>query len=129
MAKLQHFDIKFPITRVSEENTLLDLNGNVADGIRSRLMHLIFTPVGQRLRRPNFGSRLIQFIFEPNDKQTYGDVIGEIREMVRQNIQGCEISDIDVYETDNGSGLVASIKYTAVDTSGERYDDRIITRL
>ena len=129
MAKIQHYDIKFPVTHKSDEKTLFDLNGNAIEGIRSQLMHLIFTPVGERLRKPNFGSKLIQFIFEPNDSQTYGDVIGEIRDMVRMNIPGCELGNIDIYETDNGRGLIASVEFSAVDEAGDRYEDRIITRL
>ncbi|MBP5458536.1 MAG: hypothetical protein J6Y37_18755 [Paludibacteraceae bacterium] len=91
-------------------------------------MHLIFTPVGQRLRKPLFGSRLIQFIFNPNDGETWGDVTGEIRDMVARNIPNCSIDDIEIYETDEGLALVAKIKYT-VTSNGASVSDEIITNL
>ena len=63
MAKEQKYGIKFPINVVSDDKTLFDLNYTRAESVKSEVMHLIFTPKGQRLRNPNFGTRLIQFIF------------------------------------------------------------------
>ena len=128
MAKRQHYGITFPITAKSFEKTLLDLNLNEADGIKSQIMHLIFTPIGQRLRKPLFGSKLIQFIFNPNDSQTGGDVVRDIKEMISNNIPNCNINDISVYEVEDGLGLVADIKYT-VEQNGVEYQDEIITEL
>lgn len=128
MAKRQHYGIKFPITAESFENTLFDLNLNAADGLKSQIMHLIFTPVGQRLRKPLFGSKLIQFIFNPNDSQTWGDVVREIKEMISNNIPNCSINDVEVYDVEDGLGLMAHIKYT-VEENGVEYQDEIITSL
>lgn len=129
MAVLKHFNITFPITRKSDEKTFFDLNGNELDGIRSQLMHVIFTPVGERIRRPEFGSRLIQFIFEPNDRQTYGDVMGELKDMVKRSIPNCSLDNIDIYETDNGLGLLAKVSYSTIDSSGEKVNGSFITKL
>lgn len=129
MARIQHFNIAFPVTRKSDENTFFDLNGNESEDIKSQLMHMIFTPVGQRLRRPEFGSRLIQFIFEPNDRETYGDVLGEIKEMVRRSVPNCTLDNIDIYETDNGLGLLAKVSYSTVNAAGDTVGGSFITKL
>ena len=129
MAVLQRFNITFPITRKTEDNTFFDLNRNENDSIRSQLMHVIFTPQGQRLRRPEFGSKLIQFIFEPNDRQTYGDVIGEIKEMVKRSIPNCSLDNIDIYETDNGLGLLAKVSYSTTAADGETMSSSFVTKL
>ena len=92
-------------------------------------MHAVFTPQGQRLRRPEFGSKLIQFIFEPNDTQTYGDVIGEIKEMVSRSVPRCNLDNIDIYETDNGLGLLAKVSYTVQTETGENVSQSFITKL
>lgn len=128
MAKRQHYGIKFPITIESFENTFFDLNLNPLDGIKSQIMHLIFTPIGQRIRKPLFGSKLIQFIFNPDDSQTWDDVVREIRDMIARNIPDCNIDDIKVYEVEDGLGLIASIKYS-VTQNGIEYKDEIITNL
>ena len=92
-------------------------------------MHAIFTPKGQRLRRPEFGSSLIQFIFEPNDRQTYGDVMGEIKEMVTRSVPNCLLQNIDIYETDNGLGLLAKVSYSTREANGETVEGSFITKL
>ena len=118
MARTQKYGIKFPITVKSEEKTFFDLDNTAGEGIKSQIMHLIFTPIGQRIRRPLFGSKLIQFIFSPNDGETWGDVVSEIKDMVKRNIPNCNIDDINVYEVNEGLGLVVSIKYSVTENGG-----------
>lgn len=115
MAKRQHIGIKFPFTRVSSEKKFVDLDTEPVGAIISDLMHLIFTPKGQRLRNPDFGTNLIQFIFEPNDSQTWGDVEMEIKENVSRYIPNCAINSIEVYDVEDGRGLVAEISFTVAD--------------
>ena len=86
MANLKRYGVKFPITVQSADNTLIDLNQTKEDEVYSELVHLIFTPKGQRLRDPNFGTRLIQFIFNPNDSETWGDILTEIKDTVGKYI-------------------------------------------
>jgi len=112
MANLKRYGIKFPITIQSADNTLIDLNQTKDDEVYSELVHLIFTPKGQRLRDPNFGTRLIQFIFNPNDSETWGDILTEIKETVSKYIPSCSIKDLTVNESDNGIGLNVEMKYT-----------------
>ena len=128
IARTMHYGIAFPFTRKSVENTFTDLNRTASDGVRSQIMHLIFTPRGQRLRRPEFGSRLIEFVFNPNDGESWSDVVGEIRSMISANVPGCSLNNIEIYETDNGRGLVARILYTVSGADGTT-ENEIITRL
>lgn len=112
MANLQRYGIKFPITILSADNTLVDLNQTKDEEVYSELIHLIFTPKGQRLRDPDFGTRLIQFIFNPNDSETWGDILTEIKDTVRKYIPSCSIKDLIVSESDNGVGLKVDMKYS-----------------
>lgn len=128
MARTQKFGIKFPFNIVSDEKTFVDLDRTPGDGIKSQIMHLIFTPMGQRLRRPLFGSKLIQFLFSPNDSQTWGDVVSEIKDMIKRNIPNCSLDEIKVYEINEGLGLVASIKYSVIE-NGNTVQYQIMTNL
>ncbi len=112
MANLKRYGVKFPITVQSADNTLIDLNQTKEDEVYSELVHLIFTPKGQRLRDPNFGTRLIQFIFNPNDSETWGDILTEIKDTVSKYIPSCSIKDLTINESDNGVGLRVNMKYT-----------------
>lgn len=114
----QNFGIKFPINIVSDEKTLVDLNRTKADKVKSELMHVIFTQKGQRLRFPDFGTNLLQFIFEPNDAQTWDDVKYEIKESVKKYVPDCSLEDIEIFEQDEGRILIAAMKYTVVNDDG-----------
>lgn len=111
MAKIQRYGIKFPITILSGDMSLIDTNESKQKGVHSELMHLIFTPSGQRLRYPEFGTKLIQYIFNPNDNETWSDILTEIKDKVAKYIPDCSIKDLEVSETDNGVGIVVNVKY------------------
>lgn len=118
MAKTQHYGIKFPIQIVSEEGKCLDLNLTKAQMVKSQLMHVLFTPIGQRIRQPNFGTNLIQFLFNPNDEETFSDVFLTIKQTVKKWIPDCSLEDITITETDNGLGLDAKITFSVNEDDG-----------
>ena len=129
MAKIQKYGIKFPINVSSDDMTLFDLNNTRAEQVKSEIMHLIFTPKGQRLRNPDFGTRLIQFIFNPNDNQTWGDIVSEIKETVKMWIPDCNVTDVEVAEYEEGLTLFARIRYTLVEEDGSTGNYEIISKL
>ena len=116
MSRPQRYGIKFPFTTVSEENTLLDLSLTSEEEVRSELMHVIFTPKGQMLRNPNFGTSLIQYIFNPDDRQTWDDIIREIRDAVAANIPNCTIKDVQIREGEKPYELYAKLLYSVNDS-------------
>jgi phage baseplate assembly protein W len=129
MAKEQKYGIKFPINVSSDDKTLFDLDYTIAEMVKSELMHLIFTPKGQRLRKPNFGTNLIQYIFNPSDTQTWGDIVSEIKESVKMWIPNCNINDVEVAEFEDGLTLYAKISYTLNGLDGNTRNYEIITKL
>ena len=118
MAKTQHYGIKFPIQIVSEEGKCLDLNLTKAKIIKSQIMHVLFTPIGQRIRQPNFGTNLIQFLFNPNENETFSDVMVTLKQMIKKWVPDCSLENILIYETDNGLGLNAQIRYSVIEDDG-----------
>nr|DAO40896.1 MAG TPA: baseplate wedge subunit [Herelleviridae sp.] len=118
MAKTQHYGIKFPIQIVSETGKCLDLNTTKAEMVKSELMHVLFTPIGQRLRQPTFGTNLIQFLFNPNENETFSDVMLTLKQTVKKWIPDCSLEDINILETENGLGLNAQIRYSVMEDDG-----------
>lgn len=108
---MKTYGIKFPIT-VDDGTTLFDMNKTRAQSVHSELMHLVFTPKGQKLRDPEFGTNLIQFIFNPNDAQTWDDVVFDARTAIERYIPNCQLNDIKVEESDNGLGIVVNVYYS-----------------
>lgn len=129
MSKIQHYGIKFPFLTVSEEKTLLDTSLSPDDEVRSQLMHVIFTPRGQRLRNPEFGTRLIQFVFNPNEGELWGDVVCEIKDAVSRWVPNCRVDDVFVSVCDNGLGLLTTVKYTVTGEDGSTAQYQLMQKL
>lgn len=118
MARTQKYGIKFPI-KIESKKTLLDLNETMADEVKSQLIHLIFTPEGQKIRDPLFGTKLIQYLFnEVNTEDVWDDIIFEIKQKVSKYIPNCEISDVTTESIDEGRGLNVKISYTVKERDG-----------
>jgi phage baseplate assembly protein W len=112
MSKTQKYGIKYPFTSDNDEGYFMDLNETLADGVKSRVLHVIFTPKGQKLRDPNFGTDLIKFIFSPKDSSTLGDVKNEISSQVSKYVPEVEFKDIRIYESETDEhGIIVSVEY------------------
>lgn len=102
----KYLGIKFPITSVGEEGFFIDMEYETYKELKSDLIHLIFTPKGQRYRNPEFGTNLLKYVFEPQDGITYTDMKLEIQESVKKYIPSITINDIQVTKSE-------TLEYTA----------------
>lgn len=129
MSKVQYYGIKYPFTAQGDENFLLDVNYDLKSKIRSILMHVIFTPKGQKLRDPEFGTNLIKYIFEQGDGFTFESVRDEVSVVVSRYIDGITINDISIMESNEDfHKIYVRLDYTV--TSGfKTITDSIITQL
>ena len=115
MKKKQYFDFKYPFTNDCMEKYEFDLNNNQRERVASDLLHLIFTPKGQRLRLPDYGTNLIQYIFEPNDKSIWPEVKQEIQDTVRKWIYGVDLNDIQVMASEGGTEIYVRVDYSVTE--------------
>ena len=109
----QRYDIKFPFTENNEEGLFLDLNNSVEDKALSDLVHVILTPKRSRIRRPDFGTDLMKFIWEMNDDTLWNDIRDEIKASVSKFVENVTLDDIIILrDTNNDNKIVISIRYT-----------------
>lgn len=129
MAKQQYFGIKYPFTSVDFQNFFIDVNSTPKDKVRSEVMHVIFTPKGQRIRMPDFGTDLIKYIFEVNDTESWQGVKNEISESVRKYVPNVTLNNIQVMKDEERIGEI----YVRIDYSVREglkiTNDSIITKL
>lgn len=125
MPKRQYYGIRYPFTTDEEEGYCLDLDKTRAESIKSMLCHLIFTPERQRIRRPTFGTRLLQYIFEPNDNITESDILAEINDKVALWIPNVTVDSTEAVRKDGD--ILVNIGYTITD--GNKYAKDSITRI
>ena len=126
MAKTQRYGIAFPVTIKSMDKTLFDFDKTRSEMVKSEIMHLLFTPKGQRLRSPDFGSRLIQFIFNPNDQDTWTDIVSEFKDMVKKWVPYCQINDMTTDVSQDGNGIIVQVRYSVTETNGETQECELI---
>ena len=131
MAQLvkQQYGIKYPFTTNLDNGQFIDVNLSLQSKIRSVLMHVIFTPKGQKIRDPEFGTDLIRNIFEPNEQQTWTRIQDAISKAITKYLPNITLNNIEMLKNeDNPSEVFVKIQYT-VKTNNGLQTDSIITHL
>lgn len=116
MAKKQYFGIKYPFTSDGFQHFFVDANNTLKDKVKSQLMHIVFTPKGQRIRNPEFGTDLIKYIFEQSDGMTWESVKNEIRDSVSRWATNISLRDIHVVKNaEDESEIFIRLDYSVVE--------------
>lgn len=113
MALTQRFGIRYPFTLENDDELYIDLNMTREESLKSRLLHVIFTPKGQRLRNPDFGTDLIKYIHEPSDETTFERLRTDITQQVYKYVPDVVFKDISIYSDEKSdNGKIVIIHYT-----------------
>jgi phage baseplate assembly protein W len=97
MANPVTYGINFPF-RDSFDGRYLDLSDTIDEEIRTDLIHLLLTRKGTRYFLPDFGTRLLEYIFEPMDGTSFSEIEAEIRESIKRYIPNLKVTSITVYD-------------------------------
>lgn len=89
------YGIKFPFND-SSRGDYLELTEFEAAQIRSDLVHLLLTRKGSRYYLPEFGTRIYEFIFEPNDGLTFQAIESDIRDSINQFMPNLLVNQITI---------------------------------
>jgi phage baseplate assembly protein W len=115
MANGKFINIRYPFSD-SEKGFFLELNDTDNDAVKSDLLHLLLTRRGQRLYKPDFGTDLLKFIFEPEDGMTLNGVKGEVFSTVKKYMPQLKLDELTIEESpENEYAAVLTIKYTITD--------------
>ena len=106
MAKKQFFGVKYPFLADNKNHFYVAANETVADKVKSQLMHIVFTPKGQRIRMPEFGTDLIKYIFDQNDEITWESVKNEVSESVNRWSNNLSLRNISVVKNEEDDSQV-----------------------
>lgn len=121
MALTQKYGIKYPFTSDNNDNIFMDVNGNYENSIKSKVLHVILTQRGQRIRDPEFGTSLINYIFGVADGNTLSKIKEEITSQLLRYVPQVVFKDLDVYMDENDNhNIVVSVSYTI---KGENNDE------
>jgi phage baseplate assembly protein W len=126
MANGKYININYPF-KDSGKGFFLDLNDQDNQAIKADLLHLILTRKGQRLYKPDFGTDLLKFIFEPEDELTLNGIKEEITKEVKTYLPQLQLDEILIEEsTESEYAAVVTIKYTINDAVFQTADIVVI---
>ena len=98
-----------------------DLTSDV-DHIRDMVEQLLFTSPGERVNRPDFGSGLLQMVFEPNSPE----VAATLQYLVQSNLNQylgelIQLEEVDVKSQD--ASLIVTVRYRIRRTQEQRTEE------
>lgn len=124
----QQYGIKYPFTTVLDNGQFVDVNLSLKSKIRSIVMHVIFTPKGQKIRDPEFGTDLIRNIFEPNEQQTWGKIQDAISKALAKYLPSVTLNNIEMLKNeDEPSEVFVKVEYSIKTDSGIKSDSVVTT--
>jgi phage baseplate assembly protein W len=113
MALTQKYGIKYPFTSDNDEEIYIDLNKDVVDETKSKVLHVLFTPKGQKLRNPDFGTDLIKYLFNPADGSTENELKTSLKEDISKYVPNVEFNDISIVDDDKSeNGRIIIVHYS-----------------
>jgi phage baseplate assembly protein W len=125
----QYYGIKFPFTANNLDGFFLDLNEKVEDKVVSEILHVILTPKRSRIRKPDFGTNLAKYIFEPNDELTWESVKEEVISSVSTYVANTTLTNIEVVTPDEEpNSIYLDLRYV-VKKGNKEENNRMVVKL
>ena len=125
----QYYGIKFPFTANNLDGFFLDLNEKMEDKVASEILHVILTPKRTRIRKPEFGTDLAKYIFEPSDEMTWDKVKEEVLKSVSTYVANTTLTDIAVVTPDEDPhSIYLDLRYV-VKKGNKEENNRMVVKL
>ena len=125
--KKQYYGIKYPFSNQNTDELLIDLNENLNDKVPSDILHVILTPKGSRLRKPEFGTDLIKYIFGKDGQESDWDAIkDEVTNAVSRFVPDTKLEKIDVVN-ENEEIFIDAVYSVKKGNKEEKY--RLVTKI
>jgi len=126
------YGVNFPF-KESPYGFYLDLSDNTDEEIRSNLIHLLLTRKGSRYFLPDFGTRLYEYIFNPLDGLSFGDIESDIRVACETYMPNLLITSVKVYAASDeefetvvlSNGAIVNNTYNAPGQSTRDYTAKV----
>lgn len=110
MADDKYLGIVFPFEE-DLKGKYLKLTRTDKEKVKSNLTNLLTTMKGERLFRPDFGTNIMQYLFEQMDEQTYLEIRQEIVGTVAKYMKEIEILKVEVKENQEKNFIGLKIFY------------------
>ena len=129
MAVTQKYGIKYPFTADNDDGLYLDLNDSFDEGVKSKVLHVLFTPKGQRLRNPDFGCDLIKYIFSQKESESFSQIKTEITTQIQKYVPEVEFRDVTIYNSETDDHAIIVMAEYAVKTGNKKEITTVAVKL
>lgn len=131
MAKkiVQQYGIKYPFTSDSNTGYIVDTNTTIKSKIRSILMHIVFTPKGQKLRDPQFGTDLIKYIFEPNEESVWNNIKDTLNNAIARSLPNVVINNFEMLKNEEDPHEVYVKLSYSIQDGANIITDNVVTKI
>ena len=111
--KKRYYGIKFPFTANNEDGLFIDVNNKLDGQIASEILHVLLTPRRTRIRKPDFGTDLMKFVFGEMDNSTWDAIKSEAITSVSKYVHNTVLNDVKVYrDEDDDHKIFLVLKYS-----------------
>lgn len=115
MGKRQYFGIRYPFSNNNVDELYIDVNETFTEKVKSDVLHVLFTPKGQRLRNPDFGTDLIKYIFSQKDNTSFNNIKETIMSDVCKYVKNIEFDDIRILQDEKDErSIIVVVEYSVV---------------
>jgi phage baseplate assembly protein W len=94
--------------------------------VKKALINLIRTPLGSKPFSPEYGTRLYDFLFSPNDSETESEINDELNNCITRFEPRVKIVSITTNMSDDGIEII--LNYYVVNVSAQQSLTTTITR-
>lgn len=95
---------------------------NAAERAAAEIINVVTTRLRERVMRPDYGVGISEWLFEPNDDLTWGEIKTAVSEGIARWVPSVRARQIDVGEGESPATLVVKIAFTlAEEIDGEVY--------
>lgn len=102
--------VNYPIRRSNDG--FFDQTFTTIEHTKANLINVLSTRQGERIFRPDFGSRLDDLLFEPMNEQLEVDIEQEINRVVNEHLPYVTIESIQVSRDDSEGIAVIELRFS-----------------
>lgn len=102
--------VNYPIRR--SEDGYFDKTSTTVEHVKANLINVLSTSRGERVLRPDFGTRLEEFLFEPMTPQTEAEIQTEIESVVEEFLPYVTIEDIGVDQFEEDGVVRLEVRFS-----------------
>lgn len=117
----QSLGLNYPIQRSNDG--YFDKTFTTIEHTKANIINVLSTKRGERIARPDFGTKLEELLFEPMTEQLRIDIREEIERSVERFLSYVTITELEVRRDEDRQVAVVNLTFTTAFLPGEKEEN------